>query len=275
MARVPLRDVVLTDQFKGQARLEGAFYVYQAGTTTAATVYGDSSTSATVTQPVPYNDYVSQVGWVESGEYTLSCRSFTQHVEASAGDASTNSALSGDSMQDGLVSCENFPFRQINSIAATATSQTLRLVRIVPKAKLVAAKIVTRSGSTAAGTITKTVVGYYTTDGTTLTKVNESTTNLTSGLWDGTNTRYAQALNPATGVLYPGQVYYVALLVDASTAGNLQGFVKTANVVDPSAGDVPVPMYTKASETTLAATYAISALTAAYNLIPHVAVIPA
>ncbi len=42
-----------------------------------------------------------------------------------------------------------------------------------------------------------------------------------------------------------------------------------------TANDSAVPMYTKATETTLAATYAISALTAAYNLIPHVAVVAA
>ncbi len=276
MARVPLRDVVLTDQFKGVARSTGSFYVYQPGTTVQATVAGDSAGSTTVTQPVAFNDYVGQVGWVEEGDYTLSANSFTQNVSASAGDSGTATALNVDSMQDGALACENFPYRQINSLAATATSQLVRLVRIVPRAKIVAAKIVTRSGSTAAAaTITKTVVGYYTTDGTTLTKVNESTTNLTTGLWDSTNTRYAQALNPATGVLYPGQVYYVGLLVNATTAGTMQGFVKVASVVNPSDNDCAVPMYTKASETTLAATYTISALTTAYDLIPHVAVIAA
>jgi hypothetical protein len=121
--------------------------------------------------------------------------------------------------------------------------------------------------------ITKTVVGVYSSDGTTLTKMEESTTNLTSGLWTSTNTRYAQALTTSQ-TLYPGQVYYVALLVDAGTAGNTQGFVKTANVVAPTAGDQAPAMYTKATETTLAATYAISALTEASDLVPYVALIP-
>lgn len=280
MARVPLRDVPLQPLFRGAVRSTGSFYVFYPTTTAAAgvqaTVYGDSTGTTTITQPIPYQDGVTQVGWVEAGEYTLSANSYLQHIESSAGDGMTSAPLAADSMQDPSTSVENFPYRQINSLAATATSQTVRLIRVIPRQNIVAAKIVTRSGSTAAAdTITKTVVGYYTTDGTTLTKVNESTTNLTSGLWDSTNTRYAQALNPATGIMYAGQVYYVALLVNATTAGTLQGFVKTASVVDPSAGDAPVPMYTKASETTLAATYAISGLTAAYNLIPHVAVIAA
>lgn len=280
MARVPLRDVPLQPLFKGAARSTGSFYVYYPTTTAAAgvaaTVYGDATGTTTVTQPVPYTDYAPLQGWVDAGEYTLSANSYLQQIEASAGDGQTSPPLSVDSFQDPALSVENFPYRQINSVAATATSQTVRLVRIVPKKNIVAAKIVSRSGSTAvAATITKTVVGYYTTDGTTLTKVNESTTNLTSGLWDSTNTRYAQALNPATGIMYAGQVYYVALLVNATTAGNMQGFVKTASVVDPTDNDCAVPMYTKASETSLAATYTISALTTAYNLIPHVAVIAA
>jgi hypothetical protein len=121
--------------------------------------------------------------------------------------------------------------------------------------------------------INKTVVGIYSSDGTTLTKLTESVTNLTSGLLTSTNTRYAQAVETAQ-TLYPGQVYYVALLVDAGTAGNTQGFVKTANVVAPTAGDQAPAMYTKASESTLAATYAISALTEASDLVPYIALIP-
>jgi hypothetical protein len=69
-------------------------------------------------------------------------------------------------------------------------------------------------------------------------------------------------------------VYYVALLVDAGTAGNTQGFVKTANVVAPTAGDQAPTMYTLAAEAALDATYAISALTEASDLVPYIALIP-
>lgn len=275
MARAPLSDVYIHGKLKERIRRDGTCYVRYPGTTTSATVYTAATGSTTITQPVGYvASRDALLGYVDVGEYDLFQGGKTQSVDVNAGDGSALAAP--DAFLDPTTSAENFSYRQINSIAATATSQTVRLVRIVPKHNIVAAKIVTRSGSTAAAaTITKTVVGYYTTDGTTLTKVNESTTNLTSGLWDSTNTRYAQALNPATGIMYAGQVYYIGLLVNATTAGNLQGFVKTANVVAPSDGDCAVPMYTKASETTLAATYTISALTTAYDLIPHVAVLAA
>ena len=121
--------------------------------------------------------------------------------------------------------------------------------------------------------ITKIAAALYTTDGTTLTRVDAGA-DTTSGLLDTNNTRYEYALTLGTVVLNPGQVYYVALLVDAGTSGNHQGKVKTANVVAPTSGDQPAAMYTKASETTLAATYTIAALTEAWDLVPYVALIP-
>jgi hypothetical protein len=120
-------------------------------------------------------------------------------------------------------------------------------------------------------TITKTVCAIYTTDGTTLTQV-ATTAELTSGLLDSNNTRYAPALVPDTLVLNPGQVYYIAILVNAGTAGTTQGYVEPANVVSKVAADGAPPMYTKASVTTLAATYAISGLTAAWDLVPKVGI---
>ncbi len=123
--------------------------------------------------------------------------------------------------------------------------------------------------------ITKTVVGIYSSDGTTLTKLTESTTNLTSGLLDGTNTRYAQALNPATVILEPGNEYFVAVLVNASTGGTLQGFVKVANVVAPTALDQAPFMYTLATQTTLPTTQVISGLTESQDLVPYVVVLAA
>jgi hypothetical protein len=120
--------------------------------------------------------------------------------------------------------------------------------------------------------ITKIAAALYTTDGTTLTRV-AATADTTSGLLDGNNTRYDEALVPATTVLNPGQVYYVGILVNAGTAGTTQGYVEPTNVVSKVAADGPPPMYTKASETTLAATYAVSALTAAWDLVPKVGIV--
>ena len=120
--------------------------------------------------------------------------------------------------------------------------------------------------------ITKVVAGLYTTDGTTLTQIAE-TAETTSGLLDANNTRYDQALVPATEVLNPGQVYYVAILVDATTAGTTQGYVEAANIVSKVAADGPPPMYTLAAQTSLPATTAISGLTAAWDLVPKVGVV--
>jgi len=120
--------------------------------------------------------------------------------------------------------------------------------------------------------ITKVAAALYTTDGTTLTRV-AATADKTSGLLDTNHARYDEAFVPATTVLNPGQVYYVGILVNADTPGTTQGYVEAANIVSKVAADGPPPMYTKASETSLAATYAISALTAAWDLIPKVGIV--
>ena len=120
--------------------------------------------------------------------------------------------------------------------------------------------------------ITRVAAGLYTTDGTTLTRV-AATANTTSGLLDANNTRYDEALSPATTVLNPGQVYYVGILVDATTAGTTQGYVEPASVVSKVAADGPPPMYTLAAQTSLPATQAISGLTAAWDLVPQVRIV--
>ena len=123
--------------------------------------------------------------------------------------------------------------------------------------------------------ITKIVAGLYTTDGTTLTRV-ATTAETTSGLLDGANTRYDEALVPATTVLNPGQVYYVGILVDTTvSAGTTQGYVEPASIVSKVAADGPPPMYTLAAQTSLPTTQAISGLTAAWDLVPQVRIVAA
>jgi hypothetical protein len=237
-----------------------------------ATVYAAATGTTTVDNPVPYKTSRDALeGWVEVGEYALVAGGKTQYVDVNAGDNSS-AAGSLSSLVDPALAAMNFPYNQINSIAVTGGDNVAIFVRVIPQAKITAAKIVTNSGSTAAATITKTVVGLYTTNGTTLTRVAASTTNLTSGLWDTTNTRYAQALVPATTVLNPGQVYYVGLLTDATTANVFQGYSKTANVVVPTTAEAPPAKYTLAAQTDLDATEAISGLTAGFDLVPWVAI---
>jgi hypothetical protein len=275
MARAPLSDVYLTSRLRGRINTLGTCYVYQPGTTTEASVYIDSSSATTITQPLSFNVSRDALpGWVEVGEYDLAAGGKTQPVEVTAGDTAANVPSAVDSWGDSSLGAFNFPFRDINTVAVASTDGTAMFVRLVPRQKTTAAKVVVRSGSTAAGTITKTVCGLYTTDGTTLTRVAASTTNLTSSFLDSTNTRYAQALTAATNIVYPGTVYYVGLLVDATTAPTYQGWAKTANVVDPTAADAPPFMYTIAGQTDLDATEAISGLTAVYTGIPHVGLIP-
>ena len=144
MARVRLRDIPITPTFRGTARLNGTFYVYYPGTTTEAVVSDAATGGSAITQPLTYSDYVNLNGWVEAGEYTFSANSYTQHVEAGAGDALSGS-IPTSPMSDDALSCMNFAPHQRNSVAATATSQTVRLIRIVPRAKIVAA---TRSNTT-------------------------------------------------------------------------------------------------------------------------------
>lgn len=145
MARVPLRDVVLTPQFRGLARLQGTFYVYQPGTTTEATVYGAATGTTALTQPIAYNDYVTQVGFVEAGDYALSCRSFVQNISASMGDE----ALTPLPSDDFLSVYNKPPVDAVPSVSATTTSQTIKFVRIVPDKKITAAQVVLYSGTAA------------------------------------------------------------------------------------------------------------------------------
>lgn len=119
--------------------------------------------------------------------------------------------------------------------------------------------------------ITKIVAGIYTTDGTTLTRVAK-TADTTSGLLDANNTRYEEDLVPATVILNPGQVYYVAILVNATTGGTTQGYVEAASIVSETAEEGPPPMYTLAAQTSLPATQLISGLTATWDLVPAVTI---
>lgn len=239
----------------------------------AATVYSDSTGTGTITSTaVPFNAVLDSVeGWVEPGEYQVSVSGITQPVDVMAGDGLSIPPVQPTALLEPATSCQNFPYYQCNSIAATTTSQTAKFVRIVPQAEITAAKVVSASGA-AIVTITGSFVGLYTTDGTTLTRVAVNSTNTTSGLWDTANTMYRQALNPATVKLSAGTVYYVGMLVNASTAGAHLGWVKVSNQADVAATEVPVPMYTLAGQTSLPTSQAIAGLTSAFNLVPWVAI---
>jgi hypothetical protein len=151
MARCALKNLVLHPMFRGVADREGSIYVYQPGTTTAATVYQDSTGATALTQPITFNSTKFLDGFVEAGEYTLATSSsrLTTAIEASAGDSGSASPQAVEPTQDPALSVSNMPWYRINSVAATTTSQTLKLVRIVPRQKITISKVVVVSGSTA------------------------------------------------------------------------------------------------------------------------------
>lgn len=270
--RVPLSNVVIPGAIQNYLIAEGTATLL-ASSGAAATVYASSTGTSTLTSTaVPYSRALGTLrGFVTPGEYTLRTASgFDWKFEATPGDS-----LVGDpglfAWEDPTLACMNFPYYQINSASCTTTDGTAKFVRIRPKTHITAAKVVSFSG-TACATITATKVALYTSDGTTLTRVAINSTNTTSGLWDTNNTAYRQALNPATVVLEPGADYFVGMLVDAGTAGTHFGWVKTSNTPAVAATEVLPPMYTLAAQTDLDATEAISGLTAAYDLVPWVAV---
>jgi hypothetical protein len=274
--RVPLSSVVLPPQLLSATSEGGSNYtvtVKNPANSANATIWNASSGTGTITQPVAMIPGTFTLrGYVDEGIYTFNVQGYSAQLYVGGG-ASTAFTPSSDPFHDPATTVQNYSWALINSLAATTTSQTIKFVHIVPRFAKTAAKIVSMSGSTAAATITKTIVGLYSSDGTTLTKLDESTGNLTSGLWDSTNTIYRQALGTGTSVLVPGQDYYAALLVNATTAGNHQGFVKVANVVSLAATELAIPpMYTLASQTSLPSTQLISGLTAAFDLVPWVGI---
>jgi len=147
MAYAPLSDVFLHGKLKERIRRDGTCYVYHPGTTTAATVYTDAAGSGTITQPVnfvPTRDAL--LGFVAAGEYDLFAGGKTQKVEVTAGDQ----ALAPIPADDFLSVYNVCPQEAVASASATTTSQTIKLVRIVPDKKITAAQVVLVSGTAVA-----------------------------------------------------------------------------------------------------------------------------
>jgi hypothetical protein len=151
VARCALKNLVFHPIFRGVADREGSIYVYQPGTAVAATVYQNSTGATAMTQPIPFSMNRFTDGFVEAGEYTLGTSSsgLTTTVDATSGDSGAVSPTAVEPTQDPALSVSNMPWYRINSVAATTTSQTLKLVRIVPRQKITVSKVVVVSGSTA------------------------------------------------------------------------------------------------------------------------------
>jgi hypothetical protein len=147
MARAPLSDVFLHSRLRGRINTLGTCYVYHPGTTTEASVYIDSSSATTITQPLTFNVSRDALpGWVNAGEYDLSAGGKTQPVEVTAGDAQL-APLPSD---DGLSVYNACPQECIPSVSATTTDGTIKFVRIVPDKKITAAQVVLVSGTAVA-----------------------------------------------------------------------------------------------------------------------------
>jgi hypothetical protein len=147
MPFAPLSAVPVHGRALSRIGTVGAAYVYQPGTTTQATVYGDAAGTVTLTQPITWSPQLGGLrGYVPAGEYDLSCGDSTLPVEVSAGDQ----ALAPIPSDDYLSVYNACPQECIPSVSATTTSQTIKLVRIVPDKKITAAQVVLVSGTASA-----------------------------------------------------------------------------------------------------------------------------
>jgi hypothetical protein len=151
MARCALKNLVLHPKFRGVADREGSIHVYQPGTAVAAVVYQAATGATALTQPITFDSNRFLDGFVEAGEYTLATSSsfLTTVVDATVGDSGAATPQSIEPTQDPALSVSNMRWYDINSVAATTTSQTLKLMRVVPRQKITISKVVVMSGSTA------------------------------------------------------------------------------------------------------------------------------
>lgn len=272
MARARLRDIPLVGRTLEAARLDGSVVIKAAdGTDATTTIYaGPTGTTAINSYgTASFNAAAGGLdGWVDSGRYIVStANGNSQYVVAAAGDETLEPA--GFSL---IGYASNMRPEQVIG-AATTTSQTIRFVRVKPTRTMNVIKVSTAANA-AAATITNCQIGVYSFDGTNLNLISGATTLVaTTGLWDTANTTHRTAFaGNGTITVQGGRDYFVGLLVNASTPGSLYGFA-TAVATQPqfSTPEAEPWMYTLASQTSLPASTALAGLTAAFNLVPWVA----
>ena len=265
MARAPLSGVYLPGKLREAIRLTGTCYVYTAGTTTAATVYGAESGAGTLTPPVVLNPATDAIrGYVEAGYYDLSAAGVTHRVQIGSNDRKLshlrNYSLGLSTLPDGYYSC--------NSDLVTLVSGTVIFAKLEPVLSTMSVDTISLIvGQTESGTETDQRVGIYSFDGTTFTRVGISGASTAMLETDDTLVPNTLASGPFT--LSPGTDYWAAIISVATTAGTLVGFAAPkigAATPPPSILEHPVPAYTLASQTALDATEAVSGMTASFTI---------
>lgn len=263
MARAPLSGVYLPGKLREAIRLTGTCYVYAAGTTTAATVYGAESGAGTITPPVALNSGTNDiVGYVEAGYYDLSAAGVTHRVQVGSQDSKLSH------LRDYTKGLSTLPngYYDCNSDLVTLTSGTVIFAKLEPVINTIDVDTISLIvGQTESATETDQRVGIYSFNGTTFTRVGIS--GASTAMLETDDTLVANTLASGPFTLSPGTNYWAAVLSVASTAGTLVGFAPTgigAATPAPSALEHPVPAYTLAGQTALDATEAVSGMTASY-----------
>lgn len=259
MARQSLAHIDYPRRWRGFADAAGSFTVTDSGGT-AAPVYDAATGSTTITGPYPFKFGGTPVGWLNPGRYIFS-----------AGDHSWTHDVSGDNSESGVrhlstpsLGPRTISYHLCNTDNLALTDGTVVFAKLEPVEVATAVDTLTVvTGQTPSATETDQRLGLYSSDGTTMTRIDQSAASTT--LLDTDDTVVTAALAAGNTTLSPGTDYYVAILSDATTAGTLVGWSPIGiGAATPAlaATHAPLNAYTLASQTALDATEAISGLTA-------------
>lgn len=283
MARVPLKYIPLHPTVRGVADREGSIYVYNYGTTTATTVFQDSTGATALTQPITYSATRPTDGWVEAGEYTIATSSsiLKQDIDLQSGDGLAVSTAVNHHAPDQTLGVCTIPdgFYGCNTDQVTLTSGTVIFAKLPPIYRpIVADTFYTHVGATESASETDQRLGLYTSDGTTFTRVALTAASTTLLETDDVQVSGALTTNgtdAASYTLVPGVEYWAAILSVATTAGSVIGRglngigVTTTTTETPTAATVPILAKTLAGQTALDATEAISGTTSSW-IVPYI-----
>lgn len=156
MARTPIKNIIFAERVVQAAISQGQPIIVKNTQGATATVYSDTTGTGTLTNSFSLATNPALLtsglpGYLEPGEYTFTCGgAIGQDFDTGEGDLA---AMAGGAspQRDGSLSATVFVngWYGINSVAATTTSQTIKFIRIIPTQRIVAAKVVIVSGSTA------------------------------------------------------------------------------------------------------------------------------
>lgn len=261
MARQNLAHINFPRKWRRFANDAGSFTVKDSGGT-AAPVYASATGATEITGPYPFIYGGTPVGWLNPGRYTFTDSDGLFEWDYDVPGESAESDLRHFS--DTSLGPRTIPYHLCNSDLVTLTSGTVIFAKLEPVTTTTTVDTLTVvTGQTESATETDQRLGLYSSDGTTLTRIDQSAASTT--LLDTDDTVVTAALAGGNTDLSPGTDYYVAILSVASTAGTLVGWTPVGiGAATPAlaATHAPLNAYTLGSQTALDATEAISGATA-------------